>query len=401
MILIDDPAALPPSAAALLGTNGFFSSAAWWRTVWEAGISPDASPLMALHGDGPAAVLFPLLRHDGGRMEALTNPYTCLYQPAAGAEANLREAGRALARLLRGSAFLRLDALDPDWPGLAPLLSGARAGGLVPLRFDHFGNWHEALAGRDWRGYLAGRPGALRETVRRRLRDAERDATLTFAVAATPAEVEAGIAEYEAVYARSWKEPEPFPRFNAVLMRHAAAAGWLRLGLLRRDGQAIAVQLWILQNGVAAVLKLAHDEAFKPLSPGTVLTAWMLRRLITGGSCRRHRFRPRRRPLQAIMDLGPPATRGRRAGQSVAPCRCCMLLRHGLGRLRQAARALRTRPHPPLMTTAIRSPAIRSGAAPPAPPPAAPGAAPPPAAAAESPAAASPAMSPAADTRSA
>jgi len=281
MILIDDPAALPPSAAALLGTNGFFSSAAWWRTVWEAGISPDASPLMALHGDGPAAVLFPLLRHDGGRMEALTNPYTCLYQPAAGAEANLREAGRALARLLRGSAFLRLDALDPDWPGLAPLLSGARAGGLVPLRFDHFGNWHEALAGRDWRGYLAGRPGALRETVRRRLRDAERDATLTFAVAATPAEVEAGIAEYEAVYARSWKEPEPFPRFNAVLMRHAAAAGWLRLGLLRRDGQAIAVQLWILQNGVAAVLKLAHDEAFKPLSPGTVLTAWMLRRLIT------------------------------------------------------------------------------------------------------------------------
>ncbi len=343
LTLIDDPAALPPEAAALLGTGGFFSSAAWWRTVWEAGIPPGARPLVALHADGPATVLFPLLRHDGGRLEALTNPYTCLYQPAAGATADLHAAGRALAGLGQGSAFLRLDALDPEWSGLAPLLAGARAGGLVPLRFNHFGNWHEALAGRDWRGYLAARPGALRETVRRRLRDAERDATLTFAVAATPAAVEAGIAEYEAVYARSWKEPEPFPRFNAVLMRHAAASGWLRLGLLRREGEAIAVQLWILHGGVAAVLKLAHDEAFKPLSPGTVLTAWMLRRLITEDGAAEIDFGRGDDPYKQLWT----SARRQRVGVVLAnpwhPGGAAMLLRHGAGRLREAARALRTR----------------------------------------------------------
>lgn len=341
MTLIDDPAALPPAAASLLGTGGFFSTEAWWRTVWEAGIPPGARPLLAMFGEGPATVLFPLLRHGNGQLEALTNPYTCLYQPAAGPAADLHAAGRALARLARGSAFLRLDALDPDWPGLAALLAGARKGGLVPLRFDHFGNWHEALSGRDWRGYLAARPGALRETVRRRLRDAERDPTLGFAVAITPAEVEAGIAEYEAVYARSWKEPEPFPRFNAVLMRHAAAAGWLRLGLLRRDGQAIAVQLWILHDGIAAVLKLAHDEAFKPLSPGTVLTAWMLRRLVSEEAAVGIDFGRGDDPYKQLWT----SARRQRVGVVLAnpwhPGGAAMLLRHGLGRLRQAARGLR------------------------------------------------------------
>ena len=68
--------------------------------------------------------------------------------------------------------------------------------------------------------------------------------------------------------ATSWKEPEPFPRFNAELMRQAADVGALRLGVLRHEGQAIAVQLWVVHDGEAAVLKLAHDEAFKPISPG-------------------------------------------------------------------------------------------------------------------------------------
>lgn len=338
MRLIDDPADLPADEAVLLGRDGFFSTPAWWRTVWEAGIPEGARPLLAVAGQGEAAVLFPLLRLAGGRLEALTNPYTCLYQPAAGPRADLGAAGNALGRLARGGAFLRLDALDPDWPGLAPLLAGARAAGPVPLRFDHFGNWHEAIAGRDWRGYLAARPGALRETVRRRLRDAERDPTLAFAAIAGPEAAEAGIAEYEAVYARSWKEPEPFPRFNATLMRHAAAAGTLRLGVLRREGQAIAVQLWIVHAGTAAVLKLAHDEAFKPISPGTVLTAWMLRRLIGEEGVAAIDFGRGDDPYKQLWT----SARRQRIGVVLAtpwqPAGAALLLRHGLGRLRRALR---------------------------------------------------------------
>jgi len=103
------------------------------------------------------------------------------------------------------------------------------------------------------------------------MRRAER-ASIAFEIVTRPEDIESGIAAYESVYARSWKVPEPFPRFNAQMMRHAAGIGVLRLGLLhaRPDSggsNPIAVQLWIVMNGQASVLKLAHDAAYKALSP--------------------------------------------------------------------------------------------------------------------------------------
>jgi CelD/BcsL family acetyltransferase involved in cellulose biosynthesis len=41
--------------------------------------------------------------------------------------------------------------------------------------------------------------------------------------------------------------------------------------------------MWVVHDGVAAVLKLAHDEAHKALSPGTVLTARMVMHLLGTG----------------------------------------------------------------------------------------------------------------------
>ena len=37
---------------------------------------------------------------------------------------------------------------------------------------------------------------------------------------------------------------------------------------------------WVLAGGTATVLKLAHDEAARSRSPGTVLTAAMIRGLL-------------------------------------------------------------------------------------------------------------------------
>jgi CelD/BcsL family acetyltransferase involved in cellulose biosynthesis len=90
----------------------------------------------------------------------------------------------------------------------------------------------------------------------------------------------AGIAAYDHVYARSWKEEEPFPGFGPALLRAAAAAGVLRLGVLRRAGVAVAAQYWTVTGGTATLHKLAHDEAARSLSPGTVLTALMVRHLL-------------------------------------------------------------------------------------------------------------------------
>jgi hypothetical protein len=138
-------------------------------------------------------------------------------------------------------------------------------------------------AGNSATAYLATRPPALRTTIGRKLARARRELRFE-AVAAPGVELETGIAAYVAVRAASWKPHEPFPDFDGQLMRAAAAAGLLRLGILRAatDGQPVAAQYWVLDRGGrrATVLKLAHAEKARAGSPGTALTAMMIRRLL-------------------------------------------------------------------------------------------------------------------------
>jgi hypothetical protein len=280
---VPDLDALPAEYTAPIAAaaDDFFATQAWWRTVLAAGLPEGAEACFLLCSDGPLLVaVFPLLQVDGGRtLQSLTNPYTCLWRPlfAAGVDpAAIRGAGQALANFCRRWPTVRLEAIPADLPALTPLLVGARRAGVFAARYAHFGNWQEPIGGRSFDEYLAARSGALRETIRRKLRRAQ--ATLEI-VSASDA-MERGIGVYEEIYARSWKVPEPYPRFNAAMMREAARIGALRLGLLHASGRAIAAQLWIVFAGRATVLKLAHDESDKDLSPGTILTALMLRELI-------------------------------------------------------------------------------------------------------------------------
>ena len=286
--VFDDLETLPPDCAELFAAgarHSFQLGRPWFATVLAEAMPAGARGLFLLcrTGQGPG-VLFALRTLAGGAgLEGLSTLYSCLYQPLAAAQASpadLRAAGLAFGGFCLGWSTVRLDALDSGWPGLPPLLEGVRAAGLAVLRFDHFGNWHENVAGRSWADYLAARPGALRETIRRRLGQAEADARVRLETIDSTAGLEAGIAAYEAVYALSWKKAEPFPRFSAALMRAAAAEGALRLGLLRLDGRPIAAQYWVVAGGTATVLKLAHDTAARARSPGTVLTAAMIRGLL-------------------------------------------------------------------------------------------------------------------------
>jgi CelD/BcsL family acetyltransferase involved in cellulose biosynthesis len=66
-------------------------------------------------------------------------------------------------------------------------------------------------------------------------------------------------------------------------MQRLAEAGWLRLALCHLEGRPIAAQLWAVAGNEATVLKLAHDQAFDRWSPGTVLTAFAIRRIMEEG----------------------------------------------------------------------------------------------------------------------
>ncbi len=271
---------LPEDSRRLLGTAGFFSTEVWHRLVCEHALPPRARPLFL---DCGGAALLPLAA-SGRSVSSLTTPYTARYAPLGRAgldEAGWRAAGEAAGRFLRGWASARLDALDADDPGLPGFVDGLRRGGLVVRRFDHFGAWREQVAGRDWAAYLAARPGQLRETLRRKARKA---GGLRFETIQGGAGLEAGVRAYEQVYAASWKQAEPFPGFPAALIRAAAGAGWLRLGLCWSGDAPAAAQIWLVHGRQASVHKLAHDERAKAGSPGTLLTAHVLRPLLDEGA---------------------------------------------------------------------------------------------------------------------
>jgi hypothetical protein len=314
-----------------------FASRLWYDTLLCHALAPGDAALALDLG----AALLPLLRR-GGRLSNLAGPYTLDWRPLPlpGADAAaLREAGRALAAWLRFRPPLLLDAIDPALPGLAPLLAGLHAGGVRPLRFDHFLNWHEAFAaGVDWQAYLAARPPALRTTIRRRTARCLRE--MDFACIAAPGSaLEAGIAAYEAVRAASWKPEEPFPAFDGALMRRAAAAGLLRLGLLTRraGGDPVAAQYWLLDQGRqrATVLKLSHVEAERQASPGTVLTALMIERLFDRDGIRALDFGRGDDPYKQLWVATPRRRIGLVLASPLHPAGLAAMLRQGAGAMRR------------------------------------------------------------------
>jgi|YNPBryunderm2012_1023409.scaffolds.fasta_scaffold03727_2 hypothetical protein len=292
-LLIPVGAPLPDWATPLFDSPDrgiFFSTRLWYETLITHALPAGAEAVFATDPD--RVVLLPLLRRSGW-LSSLTTIYSIAWRPlvAPGATPErVAAAGRALARALRGGAPVTLELLDPDEPLLAPLLAGLRAGRVRAAPFAQAGNWHETLAeGEGWEAYLAARDPALRNTIRRKLARAERSFRLVVADAPGPG-LEAAIVAYETVRAASWKPHEPVPGFDAALLRAAAPVGLVRIGVLHRrdDDRPVAAQYWILDHAPGAggalrratVLKLAHDEAERSASPGTVLTALMIRRLI-------------------------------------------------------------------------------------------------------------------------
>ncbi|EHL96340.1 hypothetical protein HMPREF9946_04808 [Acetobacteraceae bacterium AT-5844] len=260
------------------GSGDFFASRAWYDTVLAHALPQGSQPLLAV---GEDCLLLPLLREGGGRLRSLSTPYTLSWRPLATRKEDIGGAARALGQRLRSEPLVQLDTLDAELPGLDSLLNGMRAAGFLPMTFRHFGNWWQQLEkGTSWAQYLDGRPPPLRATIQRKLARAQRESRFEL-ISCPGAELEAGIQAYEEVRAKSWKPHEPFPAFDAALMRAASRCGALRLGVLRSScGRALAAQYWVTSGSHAALLKLAHVEAERKASPGTVLTARMIEWLI-------------------------------------------------------------------------------------------------------------------------
>jgi len=238
---------------------------------------------------GSRACLY-VLRHEGRavaalgtqewpaqrRIAALSTFYTAVYAPAL--EPAIESEGLApLLRALRrrhGAGLLQFGPMDPHDPAYDTLRTSLLRAGLPTLRYFAHGNRYQAVQG-DWPGYFDAREGALRSTIKRNRKKFEAaGGRLELVLPGGP--VEAAIAAYEQVYARSWKKPEPHPQFMPGLVRLCAQRGWLRMGIAWVGEQPVAAQLWIVANERAEIYKLAYDEAFKAFAPGTLLTVMLM-----------------------------------------------------------------------------------------------------------------------------
>ena len=220
---------------------------------------------------------------------------------------------------------LNLFELDPRDPSYIALADALRRAGLFVTSTFNSGTWYEDTAGLSFAEYAAARPSQLLNTWRRKRRRIESGGRLTKSFFGENVPIDQAVADYEIVYAASWKPPERFPHFVPALIRLAAELGALRLGFYYIDGSPAAVQFWIVWNDRAVICKLAHDKRFDDLSLGTLLTMDMFERVLSedrpreislgrGDDAYKMLWLPRRRERWGITAANPRTLRGLRLG---------------------------------------------------------------------------------------
>ena len=279
---------LPPEYASLFSERAdlrFDQSLPWLRRLADLfALQNGEITIIGLSSNGQPVAALPLIKRPaqglGADLQSAANFYTAYYGPVMSPSASPADVGDALAdalvRLPSRWQVLDLNPMDPDSALFAGLAAGLRRRGAVVEPYFRFGNWYEEVGGRSYEQYHGGRPTQVRETVRRKGRKLDKDTAREFQIITTPEDVDAAMNDYEAIYAKSWKQPEPHLDFLRNVAKDFAAAGWLRLGMLRVDGRPAAAQMWFVFSGTASIFKLAYDPDFQQYSVGSLLTSHLM-----------------------------------------------------------------------------------------------------------------------------
>jgi CelD/BcsL family acetyltransferase involved in cellulose biosynthesis len=342
-------AAVPAGSAAR--ASDLFSTWAWFENLAAHGWPCDAEPLFIVAGDAARLVCLPLAVQARGPaalygpvVTALSNYYSSLFgatgEPGTFSGPAASAAVRALAQLGGAADVLDIQPLDIDGPFARGFTGALSAHGYLVDTYFAFGNWYLPCAGLSFADYFATLPSRVRNTVVRHRKKLDKHGPWTMEVHSEPGPgLERAIEQFVEVYGRSWKMPEPYPRFVPELCRTAAREGWLRLGVLQVSGQPAAAQMWLVHQRKALIYKLAYDEAYSHLSPGSVLSAELFRRALddervdeidylTGDDAYKRDWMRERRERQGLLAFRRNSVRGFLSAS-----------RHHVGRLIRAARA--------------------------------------------------------------
>lgn len=236
--------------------------------------------ILVLRQAGRVLAVLPTVARKAGpdrEVGALSNFYTAIYAPAVEEGVTARDL-LPLTRALRqggdGAPAYRFSPMDPASREFGLFRHALDLAGLKARSYFAFGNWYEPVR-LNWADYLKERSGQVRNTIKRNAKKFAAEGG-SLEIVRDGERLEAGIAAYHAVYSQSWKVPEPYPDFVPGLIRLCARRGWLRLGVAWVKDKPVAAQIWIVAHGRADIYKLAYDEVYKALAPGTLLTAALM-----------------------------------------------------------------------------------------------------------------------------
>jgi CelD/BcsL family acetyltransferase involved in cellulose biosynthesis len=262
---ISDPASFAALGAewdALAGGDATpFDLHCWYAAWWEAFGAGRELAICTVRQDGVLAGVLPLVRDAGGRLCSMTNAHTPSFRPLGDGAAVVRAAIDA------GAPVLELHCL-PD--SARPLFDGQRA------------TWHAIHRSpylvttgpyEDWRKRT--HPKGL-ERLRRKM---ARDHEARLAIAERPADAAAQLERGLELEAGGWKG-----RAGTAILSDPATADFyrrmaaafhardeLRLTEIELDGSLVAFELCLVHDRRLYELKIAYDEARRPLRPGRVL----------------------------------------------------------------------------------------------------------------------------------
>jgi hypothetical protein len=275
-------------------SEDMFHTWPWFENLAQHGVGVNMKVRYALveRSDDQRAFVVPLYRVErgaaspfGAATSALSNFYSSLYGPIGAPALCTEQACRSLVRALRGSGLphgvIELRPLDRDGAFYRNMQLALSAEGYFVDTHFCFGNLHLPCDGLSFERYFPSLPSRLKNTVKRARKKLDIAGTWHIVVGSEPGVgLEQLIADFTQIYNRSWKQREPFPEFVPGLCRMAAQQGWLRLGVLKLDGRPAAAQIWLVRERKVQIFKLAYDEAMSHMSPGSVLSMELFRRVL-------------------------------------------------------------------------------------------------------------------------
>jgi len=262
------------------GKESMFFTRQWFEALYSTTFEDNQSLLLvSIVDEGRVLALLPLVgSNEQGR--SFSHRYTALYSLLL-AEEKQAEVIDCLAEGLSLMPIhsLQLSPVAEDDSKLLSLQQALQSYGYKCHQHFFFYNWIHRIQGQSFDEYMAGRPTQLRNTIARKRRKLEREHECEIRMFKDD-EVQQGLVDYHAPYSASWKANEQYLELLNAVALNLSLPGWTRLAVLYIDGKAAAAQLWFVVQGKASIFRLAYDEEWKRYSPGSILTAYLMKYVI-------------------------------------------------------------------------------------------------------------------------